>query len=168
MKMKSLAATLFTLSNVFFMFTQEIWYQCDKRLDIMTHIFEKCNILFEFVSFCGRQSSSVTQQLRSRFQQQQKKFHSRLKRRRHCLRICVINSAALARQCGDNLMSSAISVIPRYHLNLERTEMDVRRRPIDQPPPPAVINAVAAIFEVKGFAWARPVTTRAGLPQRRD
>lgn len=97
-----------------------------------------------------------------------KKFCSRLKRRRHCLRICVINSAALARQCGDNLMSSAISVIPRYHLNLERTEMDVRRRPIDQPPPPAVINAVAAIFEVKGFAWAQPVTTRAGLPQRRD
>lgn len=76
-----------------------------------------------------------------------------MKRRRHCLRICVINSAALARQCGDNLMSSAISIIPRYHLNLERAEMDVSRWPIDQPSPAAtVINAAAAIFEVKGFA----------------
>lgn len=140
----------------------------------MMHVLEICNILFDFVSFCGRQNSSLLQmwnakQPRSRFKKK-KKFFSWLKSHRHCLRIFVINSVAVARQCGNNLMSLAISVIPRYHLNLEHTEMDVRRWPIDRPLPATVIDAVSAIFEVMGFlpecnsSPFTPVFLKNGLP----
>lgn len=62
-------------------------------------------------------------------------------------------------------MSLAISVIPRYHLNLERTEMDVRRWPIDRPLPATVIDAVSPIFEVMGFL---PVALNNGITSGRD
>lgn len=50
-----------------------------------------------------------------------------------------------------NLMSSAISIIPRYHPKFGAHEMDVRCWPIEQPPPATVIDAVSAIFEVMRF-----------------
>lgn len=52
------------------------------------------------------------------------------------------------------LMFSAISLILRYHPNLDCMEMDARRQPIDRPTPVLLINGVLAILRSQGFAWA--------------